>query len=60
MRVSFNFALSKINYLYVVVVTITELESSDIIMVAFNIVKGILVNHKKITFCCVLHRNKIF
>ena len=50
MRVSFNFVLSKINYLYVAAVIITELESSDIIMEAFNIAKSVLANHKKNNF----------
>ena len=44
MGVSFNFVLSKINYLQVAAVIITELESSDMITEALNVVKGILVN----------------
>ena len=47
MRVFFSFVLSKVNYLYVAAVIITELESSDMIMEALNVVKGILVNYKK-------------
>ena len=44
MGVSFNFVPSKINYLQVAAIIITELESSDMIKEALNIVKGILID----------------